>query len=189
MWLSKSFEDCSRYALPGREKVFLENTIGVFASKKFRKEIDQEFGPYSETVMNINHETFESDPKTFYESLCILNSLKLSNKQKEIVDKVVNNNECISTWYSPPLHWVVYATGKLENDDGDKGYASNLAIPERVGIHMYDMLIKLGAKEDATNYYKDSLRDIIQHYDTIYTMTRRTHNKDFLNHICNSLNM
>ena len=68
MSLSKSFKDCSRYALSGREKVFLENTIGVFASKKFRKEIVQEFGSYSETVMKINHETFESDPKTFYES-------------------------------------------------------------------------------------------------------------------------
>ena len=63
------------------------------------------------------------------------------------------------------------------------------AISERVGIHMYDMLINLGAKEDATNYYKDTLRDIIEHYDTVYTLTRRTHNKNFLNHVWNSLNM
>lgn len=91
MSLLKSSEDCSRYALPHREKVFLENTIGVFAWKKFRKEIEQEFGPYSDTVMHLNRETFESEPNTFYESLCIMTSIKLSNNQKKILHKEVNN--------------------------------------------------------------------------------------------------
>lgn len=50
MSLSNLFEACARYALPGKEKDFLENTIGVFASKKFRKEIEQEFGSYMQQV-------------------------------------------------------------------------------------------------------------------------------------------
>jgi hypothetical protein len=136
----------------------------------------------TEEMFNLNYQCFEDDPLLFLDSLIRVEEKSgISNDGKKILMYLMNDNSSSYTWNSPPLHWVLYATGNLsitsphndsltEEDIKTRNiqmqmldcFTSKMNLPEEVGIQIFDWLVACGADFNTPNLFGESVDSVIQ---------------------------
>lgn len=138
----------------------------------------------TEEMFNLNYQCFEDNPVLFLDSLIrVEEKMGISNDGKKILKYLMNDNSSGYTWNSPPLHWVLYATGNLpiqdystirqnstnSNDINTKYnmetmtcFTSNMNLPEEIGIQMFDLLVDCGADFNTPNLFGETVDAVLQ---------------------------
>tara|TARA_Y200000002_G_scaffold338786_1_gene308370 strand:- start:451 stop:867 length:417 start_codon:yes stop_codon:yes gene_type:complete len=125
----------------------------------------------------------EKNPKQF------LAHLK-NPDNNEIFKKWIANPKSVMNWFSPALTQLVLLVGNLSEYWVNKSYffGENTIISEEMGIEIFDLLMEFEPNLEDTDYYEETLLDIVTKYEDKKVEWMRLNNEKFMSYVKDKLN-
>lgn len=127
----------------------------------------------TEDMFELNSSTFHKNPTEYYQILRDVENTYLSKEGQKYLTFILNDTRSFFTWNSPPLHWVIYATGDLPEVArnyhrydcfGATGFLfdETTNLNENDAIHLFELMINLGADVKVKNGFGEDIKALYE---------------------------